>query len=153
MRDDVWLTALGAHLVKEHHGLPVAALLAGGVEEDAVGDHARGAAPVEHIVEHRKGVGDAPADAERADERVERERVRRERHVADEAARVVDPAGAAVAVDHGVVGDDGSGGAERREHALRVGDAAGRAQPLHEDVAGDDGWVIPAAAGGHGIDE
>jgi len=108
---------------------------------------------VEHIVEHRKGVGDAPADAERADERVERERVRRERHLADEAARVLDPAGAAVPVDHGVVGDDGGGGAERCEHALRVGHAAGRAQPLDEDVAGDGGRAIPAAAGGHGIDD
>jgi len=156
VRDDVRLAALGAHLVEEHHGLPVAARLAGGVQEDAVGDDARGAPPVEHVVEHREGVRDAPADAERADERVEGERVRRERHAADEAARVLDPAGAAVPVDHGVVGDDGGGGAERREHALRVGDAAARAQPLDEDVAGDDGQgqALPAAAaGGNGIDE
>lgn len=153
IRDDVRLAALGAHLVKEHHGLPVAAGLAGGVQEDAVGDDARGAPPVEHVVEHRKGVRDAAADAERADERVERERVRRERHAADEAARVLDPAGAAVPVDHGVVGDDGGGGAERREHALRVGDAAARAQALDEDVAGDDGRGLRAASVGHGVDE
>jgi hypothetical protein len=106
---------------------------------------------VEHVVEHREGVGDAPADAERADERVERERVRRERHGVHEPASVVDPSRAAVPVDHGVVCDDGGGGPERREHALRVGDAAAGAEPLDEDVAGDNGEAGTAA--GDGIDE
>jgi hypothetical protein len=129
--------------------VPVPAALAGGLEEDVVGDDVGGAPAAEHSVEQHERVPDLAAHAEGVHERVVGVGAGRHGHPVHDAARLVEPPRAAVPVGQGAVGDGGGRGAARLDDARGVRGAAPAAEVADElvgelDVGREGGGVDDA---------
>lgn len=122
-----------------------------GLQEHGVGDDVGLAPAAEHIVEQAERVGDPAAVAEHADQWRVRVGVWCDGHGADEPARGVEMAVAAIPRDEGVVGEDidgGPGALGGAEHAGGIGGATPAAEVADELGAEVDVGGLPVAGAG-----